>query len=125
MKYQCSHCSSGVRSSDKAMGCNLRDKWFHIGCIGFPAHVYDFTNKSDESAGFNWNCKDCRNTAGCKVESPTAKLKEVVAEEIKKAIPMIVLSTIIETNKYNEKLSDACDQINTNFKSYADVLKNS
>ena len=54
-----------------------------------------------------------------------AKLKEVVAEEIKKAIPMIVQSTIIETNKCNEKLSDACDQINTNFKSYADVLKNS
>ena len=76
------------------MGCDECGKWFHIGCVGIPANVYDFIHKSD---GFNWNCKACRKSE--KFSNCLNKLKEVVAEEVQKAIPVIVETTLAESNK--------------------------
>jgi PHD-finger len=62
----CSSCSSDVKSGDRALECNLCEKWFHIKCVNFPNDLYLCIKKhgdSDKGAGIHWYCTSCNSVA--------------------------------------------------------------
>ncbi|KAG7160040.1 putative PHD-finger-containing protein 2 [Homarus americanus] len=59
----CGECGLTVKDSDKAVGCDVCEVWFHIECEKFPEEVYNFMQDEEAEGVLMWYCSHCKK--GC------------------------------------------------------------
>ena len=55
-KEMCGTCKEGVQRKDKAMQCDLCERWHHCKCISVTEHAYNFYQNNDK---LPWVCNRC------------------------------------------------------------------
>ena len=56
----CGACRDEVKAGDKAMQCDLCNKWVHCSCCTMPDELYKILNKfGNKNTGTKWFCKSC------------------------------------------------------------------
>ena len=113
----CLECKNVVGDADKGICCELCERWFHIGCVGIPMHVYEFLQCAESSAGLMWNCKCCRSA------STSRHVKEAVQnmqEKVKELLPEIVRNVFTSLEVKQPALPTNLEEIK---RTYADVTK--
>lgn len=60
---KCGTCELVVGDEDKAMGCEICERWYHIQCEHLPESVYEFMVNDEAGEQLNWHCSYCKR--GC------------------------------------------------------------
>lgn len=50
-----------VKDNDKALQCEICDRWFHIKCEKMPSNVYDDMVNKEAGQQLHWNCAACKH----------------------------------------------------------------
>lgn len=76
----CGLCESVVTEDEKAVACEICDRWYHIKCDDLPEAVYDFMASEKGRKKLSWYCSYC-SRGSVKLYNRLQKL-EVDQEEI-------------------------------------------
>ncbi|KAK3891113.1 hypothetical protein Pcinc_004989 [Petrolisthes cinctipes] len=60
---ECGTCSVVVGANNKALSCEICDKWYHIKCESIPESVYNFMLHDEAGKQLIWHCSYCQR--GC------------------------------------------------------------
>lgn len=55
----CGFCELEVKEGDKAVACEICDKWYHIKCENLPEKVYEFMGTKEGKKNLLWYCNFC------------------------------------------------------------------
>ena len=55
IEYPCGICKNEVKRHDKAVQCDLCNKWYHIGCVGTSSAYYEKLENDTKQ----WYCPNC------------------------------------------------------------------
>ena len=108
----CGECAKVVQNVDKAFCCDGCEEWFHIKCTEVLESVYDFIHKSQDSAGFSWCCKVCRQqidklttVTRYEIKNEMKSIVSAITDCIKNDLPNIIQDALLETKLSIERLS--------------------
>ncbi|KAK3883894.1 hypothetical protein Pcinc_011797 [Petrolisthes cinctipes] len=90
---ECGTCSVVVGANNKALSCEICDKWYHIKCESIPESVYNFMVHDKAGKQLIWHCSYCQR--GCvKVYK---HMKIIVADQLELETKQNVLQEEIKT----------------------------
>jgi len=141
----CGSCNAAV--VDKAMQCDLCNRWTHNGCSGMPEDLYKVIMKHQKkNTGTKWFCKTCEIHFGkVRMEIKILNERQVVVEskqldaektinqvkieisELKKDLAAYVQKrdeiAVISSDNVGSKIEEIKEEISVMKKSYSDMVK--
>jgi len=117
---KCGVCDKGVGDKDSGIQCELREKWWHAGCVKISDDLYKVLNKMPY---LHWFCELCNNSA-CKLLFNLAELNNRMENMKKKSDDLQgkVREMEQKTGELKKEVSNVNDRID-NFEKKYRVLK--